>query len=247
MRGCLDVFGEEHVEGIVLHGSAVKGGGIPGYSDIDFMVFLSPDCFDEQGALRDELAFAMQERIGPLPWQEAGFRYPQAYFHDVRRLPSWWTGPIPGAHRVLWGRLPPEAAPTAEGLRASSLRLLKEGLPRDISSNVHNFADGDDASLPRRVRLLGTTVTPTVFALAGYDADDVLELWALPKLEALERLAERHPDGEGPALARRFYQNVRSLYGGAFDAELGRSTFRTGIAFLRWAERVARSLPELPG
>ena len=244
VRGCLDVFGEERVEGIILHGSALKGGAIPGFSDIDFMVFLSPDCFDKQGALPDELAFAIQERIGPLPWREAGFLYPQAYFHDVRRLPSWWTGPIPGAHRVLWGRLPPEAAPTAERLCASSVRFLKEGLPRDIASSVHNFADGGDASLPRRVRSLGSTITPTVFALAGYDADDVLELWALPKLQALERLAVRHPDADGPALARRFYENVRILYGGDFDADLGRETFRTGVAFLRWAERVARSLPE---
>ena len=61
-------------------------------------------------------------------------------------------------------------------------------------------------------------MTATVFALAGYDSDDVLELWALPKQQALERLAGRHPDAEGPALARRFYDNVRSLYGGAFDA-----------------------------
>ena len=244
VRGCLDVFGEEHVEGIVLHGSAVKGGGIPGFSDIDFMLFLSPDCFDDQAALPDELAFAIQERIGPLPWREAGFLYPQAYFHDAHRLPYWWTGPIPGAHRVLWGRVPPEAAPTAEGLRAASLRYLGEELPRNIASSVHNFADADDATLPRRVRLLGSIVTPTVFSLAGYDADDVLELWALPKLEALERLAGRYPDTDGPALARRFYDNVRTLYGGAFDADLGRETFRTGVAFLRWAERVARSLAE---
>ena len=48
----------------------------------------------------------------------------------------------------------------------------------------------------------------------------------------------------GRPLARRFYDNVRTLYGGAFDADLGRETFRTGVAFLRWAERVARSLPE---
>jgi predicted nucleotidyltransferase len=88
VRACLDIFGRERVEGIILHGSALKGGGIPGYSDIDFMVFLAPDSFDEHGELRDESAFAMQERIGPLPCREVGFLDPQAYFYDARRLPT---------------------------------------------------------------------------------------------------------------------------------------------------------------
>ncbi len=246
VHACLDVFSEERVEGIVLHGSALKGGAIPGYSDIDFMVFLTPDCFDERGELPDESAFAMQERIGPLPWREAGFLYPQAYFYDARRLPAWWSGPVPGAHRVLWGRLPLEAAPTPEGLRAVTLWFLKNELPRAVAADVRNFVDADDASLPRRVRLLGTRVTPAIFALAGHDADDVLELWARPKLDALARLEARYPDAEGPALARRFFEVVGRLYGGEFDADLGRQAFRTGVAFLRWVERKAAALPEPP-
>lgn len=239
VSACLDVFGPERVEGIVLHGSAHKGGDIPGYSDIDFMVFLTPDCFDDRGELPDDLVFAIQERIGPLPWQGAGFLDGQAYFYDARRLPSWWTGPIPGAHRVLWGQVPPEAVPTAERLRSDSLRFLKEELPGAIARDLASFADAADASLPRRLRLLGTRVTPAIFALAGHDADDVLELWAQPKFEALARLEARYPDDEGPALARRFYQNVARLYGEQFDVGLGRETFRLGIAFLRWAQRTA--------
>ena len=246
VRGCLDVFGEERVEGIVLHGSALKGGHIPGFSDIDFMVFLAPDCFDERGELPDELVFAIQERIGPLPWREAGFRYPQAYFHDARRLPTWWTGPAPGAYRELRGRLPPEAVPTSEGLRASSRRFLKETLPDYIARDLGGFIDASNDTLPRRVRLLGTTVTPTIFALTSHDAEDALEVWAQPKFEALRRLKERYGEAEGPALAQRFYDNVRRLYGKEFDADLARQTFRTGIEFLRWAERVAQELLEPP-
>ncbi len=124
VRACLHVFGEERVEGIVFHGSAVKGGQIAGFSDIDFMVFLTPDCFTDKGVLPDQVAFAIQERIGPLPCQEVGILDPQAYFYDARRLPSWWTGPIPGAHRVLWGSVPPESPPTPERLRQSSLFFL---------------------------------------------------------------------------------------------------------------------------
>ena len=42
--------------------------------------------------------------------------------------------------------------------------------------------------------------------------------------------------------AHRFFENVSRLYAGQFDPELGRETFRVGIEFLRWAERIGRSL-----
>jgi hypothetical protein len=241
VRACLDVFGAERVEGVILHGSAHKGGGIPGYSDIDFMVFLTPECFDPEGELPDDDVFAIQERIGPLPWREAGFLYPQAYFYDARRLPHWWTGPAPGSYRVLFGALPAEAVPTEERLRLASKRLLAEQLRAQLVGMLRNFADADDASLPRRLRLLGTAVTPAVFALASLESDDVLSLWAQPKLAALARLEELHPNAEGPGLARRFYDSVARLYQGDFDADLGRETFRVGVGFLRWAIATART------
>ena len=243
VRACLDVFGEERVEGVILHGSAHKGGGIPGYSDIDFMVFLAPSCFNERGQVPDEEIFAFQERIGPLPWREAGFFHPQAYFYDALRLPEWWTGPSPGSYRVLHGRLPDEAKPTTtERLRALETRFLREDLSRHLDAMVRNFIDADDASQPRRVRLLGTDVTRAVFALISYDADDALAIWALPKFDALARLEERFPEADGPTLARRFYDQMAELYGETFDAELARDAFRTGVAFLRWAEQVGRGL-----
>lgn len=238
VRACLDVFGEQRVEGIVLHGSAVKGGFIPGYSDLDLMVFLTPDCFDGNGALPDETVFAVQERIGPLPWQEAGFRYPQAYFYDARRLPAWWTGPPPGAHRVLWGALPPEARPSPEGVRRSARDWLARGLHEAVAADLHGFIDADDASIPRRLRLLGTRVTPTMFAVLTLEADDPIALWAQPKDAALEQLRARYPGASGPNAAGRFYEAVRRLYGAAFDPDAGRTAFRDGIAFLRWAEGI---------
>jgi hypothetical protein len=241
---CLEVFGAQAIEGIVLHGSAVKGGGIPGYSDIDFMVFLVPDAFDDGGHISDQAAFAIQERIGSLPWREAGFLYPQAYFYDARRLPGWWTGPPPGSFRVLIGELPKEAVPTAARLRAGAARYLREELPGRTAASVENFADADDASLPRRVRLLGTFVTPTIFALATPASEDPLALWALPKFDALASVEALYPSDPGPAQARRFYEQVTTLYGSEpFDAALGRQAFRTGVAFLRWAEAVAANAP----
>ena len=244
VQACRDIFGEEHIEGIILHGSAVKGGVIPGYSDIDFMVFLAPDAFDERGKLPDEAAFAMQERIGPMPWREAGFGYPQAYFYDGRTLPEWWTGPVPGAYRELFGALPEKALATEAGLLAGARRLLSETLPGRLDGMVSNYADSADPQLLRRVRLLGTDLTPAVFALASLDTSDILALWAKPKLEALALVEAAYPNADGPRLAREFYRNVERLYASEFDTQLGRKTFRTGVAFMRWAEEIGRSLPD---
>jgi hypothetical protein len=239
VRACLEVFDPERVQAIVAHGSAIKGGAIRGYSDVDFMVFLTPDCFGERGELRDDDAFAVQERIGGIAWEEAGFLHGQAYFYDARRLPDWWTGPAPGSYRELHGRLPLEAQPTPDRLRAIEERFLREVLPEQLGAMMRNFVDADDSSLPRRVRLLGTAVAPAIFAVLSLDSDDLLELWALPKFEALARLEARYAGAEGPAQARRFYDNVARLYGEAFDTALARETFRTGVRFLRWAHEVA--------
>ncbi len=238
---CRDIFGEANIEGIILHGSAVKGGIIPGYSDIDFMVFLTPDAFHD-AALPDEAAFAMQERIGPMPWRKAGFGYPQAYFYDARRLPEWWTGPVPGAFRALVGELPDAARATEEGLRAGARRFLSETLPGRLNGMVSNYADSADTQLPRRVRLLGTDLTPAVFSLASLHTDDLLTLWGRPKFEALAIVDQAHPDADGPRLAKRFYANVKLLFGEEFDVQLGREAFRTGVAFMRWAEQIGASL-----
>jgi len=239
---CRNVFGDERIEAVILHGSAHKGGTIPGYSDIDFMVFLTPDAFDEHDKIADDAAIALQKEIGSLPWRKAGFGYPQAYFHDARKLPEWWTGPVPGAYRELYGTLPETALATEEGLRSGACRFLRETLTPRINAMVTNYADSADDQLPRRVRLLGTDLSPAVFSLASLHSGDLLALWARPKLEALTIVEAAYPNARGPALAREFYAACGQLYGTNFDTGLARSTFRTGVAFLRWAADVGRSI-----
>lgn len=238
VSACLDVFGAEHVEAIVLHGSALKGGFIRGYSDIDFMVFLAPPTFNDRGDLPDATVFALQERVAALPWQALGFNYPQAYFYDARRMPDWWTGPVPGAYRLLHGALPAGIEATAEALRAGSRRFL-QSLPGDLASQLRNFADSDDSTLPRRVRLIGTGVSTSLFVLLTLAGEDPLEVWSLSKLEALERVERLHPDSEGPRLARDYFESVARLFASpTFDSALGRGAFRTAVRYLRWVEAV---------
>lgn len=238
VRGCLDAFGAQRVDAIVLHGSAAKGGFIVGFSDVDFVVLLSPECFDEFG-LRLDLAFAIQERIAAIPWRNAGASYPQAYFYDAAQMPAWWTGPDAAASRVLHGHFPDELRPTPNRLRAAALRLLREDLPGLIHADVESFADSADEQLPRRLRLLATRVTPSMFSLLTLRSDDPLGEWARPKHAAAERLAAAYPGVAEAALPGQFYRNVSGLLGEQFDVGLARRTYRLGLDFLIWAHRTA--------
>ncbi len=239
VRACLDVFGEGCVEAVVLHGSAAKGGFIPGFSDVDFIVLLAPECFDEFGLRLDE-AFAIQERIAAIPWERAGAAYPQAYFYDASNIPAWWTGPIASASRVLHGAFPEQLRPTPERLRAAALRLLRSDLPGLIHGDTASFTDSTDGQLPRRLRLLATSVTPSMFSLLVLRSDDPLGEWTRPKHEAAERLAAAYPGIAEAALPRLFYRNVPELLGGQFDVGLARRSYRIGLEFLIWAHRTAR-------
>lgn len=229
---CHEVFGEERVEAAIQLGSSVKGGAIPGYSDIDLHVYLTSDCFDENVQLRYEEVFAFQAAFAELPWHETAFAYPQVHFLDARRLPVGWVGPS-GPFRELAGSLP-VPPPTDAELRAASLRYVRNELPERTAADLHNFVDATLSSMPHRLRYLGTEVAPAILSLAALDADDASAVWALSKFDALALLEQRYSPAPGPGQARDFYEGVRVLYGERWDDDLARATFRNGIDFLRW-------------
>ena len=49
--------------GLIVHGSAVKGGVIPNCSDIDFQLYLRDAAFSARGQLPLELGMAVRRRI----------------------------------------------------------------------------------------------------------------------------------------------------------------------------------------
>ena len=162
-------------------------------------------------------------------------------FLSRERLPDGWVGPSPGSFRELYGVLPPAAQSTAAEMRAAAAHLIA-GLERRLDAVLSGYIDSLPEHLPRRVRLLGTDVTPAVFALLALEAEDPLGVWALSKFEALVRLEARYRGEEGPQLARRFYEDCAHLYGERFDAGQARQTFKTGVRFLRWAQAKGREL-----
>jgi hypothetical protein len=230
---CVDVFGVASIYCILVHGSGVRGGFISGFSDIDLMVFLRPECFARGEVIKDDLAFAVQEKAGSLPWKDRGISYPQVYFRDVEHFQNWWT--VPGGYQLLFGSLPARAIATNELVRVHARQVLND-LPKVADRDLTDFAESADEMLTQRLRMLGTTINPVLFALVAWDHEDALALWAETKEQAIQRLRAGYSDQAGPALAELFYGNVRRLFNGRWELRLARQTFKVGLEFLRWAE-----------
>ncbi len=239
VEACREVFGDDRLIAVVLHGSVVKGGHVPHYSDIDFMVFLSPDCFDKYG-LRLDLAFAIQERTAAMDWRSAGLCYFQAYYYDPGNTPSWWTGPVPGAYRMVWGELPSSLIATADRLRESGRQFLREQLPGIIAGSLSSFADSMDDALLRRVRLLGTIVNPAMFALVALQSPDPLDVWSRPKFDVMAALETLHP--QAGAAVRRYFALASDVMerGKEADAAEARTAYRVGLEALIAVHRLAQ-------
>ncbi|MFL5732906.1 MAG: hypothetical protein ACJ78Q_06860 [Chloroflexia bacterium] len=213
--------------GLIIHGSALKGGMIPGSSDIDFRLYLENSAFKEDGRLPVELAVTIHRDLAKI--DPAPFSYIQCYAFQGDG-PQGWVGPIPGAYHLVAGRLPvPEA--TAGQLRASA----RESLTNLVTEPAHlanGLLDHGGGRLQRHVRLLCTEVWPVLFQVVSLRQDDPIRVWNLTKIEAMSLLPA------GSALDRTihgFYQALHDYYPTENSVEHGLAVIECGVAFLRAA------------
>jgi hypothetical protein len=219
--------------GLLIHGSALKGGFIPGCSDIDFRLYLQDAACAPNGDLRFDLSLAIQRDL--ITIDPAPFQYIQCYAQPPRlTAPTGGggdIGPFPGTYRMLLGELPvPE--PTADQVRARAQQLLATLQP--ISAHLANgLLDHGGGRLARHVRLLCTEVWPTLFNVLTLRAEDPLAVWALPKDAAIAQLPADELLGQ---TIRRFYQSVRAYYLGKPSAENALTVIEAGVSFLQAAK-----------
>jgi hypothetical protein len=169
--------------GLMTHGSALKGGFIPGCSDLDMQLFLSEDAFDKNGRLPLELGLSIQRDLASIPL--GPFQYIQCYARSLSPR-DWMGGPISGAYHMILGALPvPEA--NAEDLRASARRALDNlrPVPDYIESGLLTFSK---PRLERHARLMCTDVWPFVYHVLSLTELDPIAIWRLPKTEAIAML-----------------------------------------------------------
>lgn len=214
--------------GLIIHGSALKGGFIAGCSDIDMQLYLTPAAFDASGHLPFELTVAIHRdlaRIDPAP-----FRYIQCYAFSTQ-MREGWTGPVPGAYHVIAGRLPiAEATPVRLRDNAQlSLETLAV-VPSYLRDNLLEQGDGRRARL---VRLICTDVWPALIHLLIVRGTDPIAAWCLTKQEAMDALPASDQAG---AAVRAFYDALLRYYPAEDSVDAALDVLIRGIEFLRAAK-----------
>lgn len=214
--------------GLVMHGSALKGGYIPRSSDVDLMLYLKRDAFAPEGHLSFDLAARIQLdlcRVSPAP-----FRYIQCYAYNAD-APSQAIGPIPGAYHVLAGRLPvPEATPEQLVQEAHRFFAHLDPAAQEAADAKVCIMHGD-GRLDRNVRYLSTVVSPVAHHVLSLLLPDAAAAWRLPKPEAIPML----PDPLR-SVTVRYYEAVRTHYDGGEQVATGINLLRQGHVLLRAAK-----------
>jgi hypothetical protein len=214
--------------GLIVHGSALKGGFIAGCSDVDLQLYVMPSALDAAGHLPFELTVAIHRdlaRIDPAP-----FRYIQCYAFSTR-MRDGWVGPVPGAYHVVAGRLPiPEATgeQLGQGARASLAAL--NPVPSYLTDGLLDHGGG---RLEARVRLLCTEVWPALYHVLIVRGMDALEAWRLTKQQAIAALPA---DTDMGAAIRTFYDTLLRYYPDEAPADAGLDVLVRGVGFLRAAK-----------
>lgn len=210
---------------LVAHGSAMKGGFIPGSSDVDLAAFIDPAALDGRGELPLEQALSLHAnvaRIDPHP-----FRYLQGHVYPAGSGPP--VGFIPGAMHVVWGDADVPIAREDDVMQAalSSLRCLE---PDTLRSRISNgLMDHGEGRLDRQVRWLCTDVWPAIYQVACLAQGSGMEVWTQTKHEVVSRL--RIEPIIGPA-ATAWFESVTAHYAKGEAIGTALQTIRDGVAVL---------------
>lgn len=213
-----------HAVGLIVHGSALKGGAIPGGSDLDLQLYLADAALADRGRLSLAVCLGLQRGLSAI--DPAPFRYIQCDALPCRPTPE-RVGPVPGAYHVVAGRLPvPEATPRQ--LRRAAERALAtlDPVPSFVTAALIEHGGG---RLPAAVRLLCTKVWPALYNVLTLEHEDACAPWRLPKERAIALVPA--DTALGRAL-RAFHAAVRAYYPDEAPVEGALSVIEHGVAVL---------------
>jgi hypothetical protein len=210
---------------LLVHGSALKGGFIPGCSDIDFQLFLDEQAFGGRGELPLATCLAIQRDLAQI--DPAPFRYIQGKAFSAV-LPSEHTGPVPRAYLLLAGKLPVAEA-TKEQLWESARSRIStlSALPPYLAPSLLQYGKG---RLAWHIRWLCTDVWPTMYQALVLQGHDPFSVWNLPKPQAIALFPPETSLGQ---TLRAFERAVHSYYPSEESTEEGLAVITTGVTFLR--------------
>ena len=220
--------------GLVCFGSAVKGGLIPGASDIDFHLDLEDAAFTATDVLRLDIALAIQADLAQI--NPAPFRYIDGGA-ETGRLPEGHIGPIPGAYHLLAGRLQIAEATMAQVQAQARWSLARiDPLPAFVSEGLLQHGAGR-GQLALTVRALCQTVWPALYQVCCLRQADAIRVWQLPKPEVIALLPQDGPLGR---TIRAFNQAVWAYYPLETSLADALQVIKRGVDFLQavkdWAD-----------
>ncbi len=212
--------------GLMVHGSALKGGFIPGLSDIDFHLYLKEAAFDKNGLLPLELSMDIHKDLAKIEIYPFGYIQCEAL---STKLPTNYTPPVPGAYHIVAGKLPIKEA-TNQQLKEAAKNSLDhlEVTPRYLA----NLLEHGEEQRNRLVRLLSTQVSPIIYHVLTIEKENAIEAWQLPKNEAIKLL----PTKEMRSYAEQFYESAKRFYPEKKSIEDALGMVQNGVSFFRSAK-----------
>ena len=220
---------------LVAHGSAVKGGLIPGSSDVDLVAFLRPHGLTPHGELPLDVAIRLHRdlsRIDPAP-----FRYIQGIVlpaGDRSRIRF-----IPESYCVVLGDRDVPIA-TADQLMREARAALDTLEPERLAAPISNaLLDQGEGRLFRQVRGLCTVVWPLMYQVACIYHGNAVHVWQRTKFEVAEMLTAE--PAIGPPLSR-WMDAVTHHYDNGENSSTALEAIRAGVSFLDAADEWYRHL-----
>jgi hypothetical protein len=168
--------------GLVVHGSAVKGGFMEGWSDIDFQLYLEDSAIIENGQLPLRLCLSIHKDLSAIN------PYPYQYIQTRVLTPSYsrYGGLVSNTYELVKGRLLLGEL-TNEQLFERAQIDLTELNPAKLFLTENLLEHGDDRLL-RSVRAFCTAVWPALYQLLTVQTNDGIKIWGLTKTQAIELL-----------------------------------------------------------
>lgn len=211
--------------GVVVHGSAVKGGFISGGSDVDFGHFVDGRALDPRTRqLPLNTALAIHADLAAL--RLAPFRYVQTFVQGPE--PSRMSRFAPGTFHVVFVD-PPVVVVTERELQVEAFKALRGLDPVERSGYYsRRLLHHVEWNLDRHVRFLCTEVWPLLYHIAALTSGDGVGSWRLTKLEAIDRLPGETPVAE---TIGRFHTLVVDHYASGERTETALEVLRQGYDF----------------
>ena len=171
---------------LVAHGSAVKGGMIPGSSDVDTVAFVRPEDLTPYGEFPLDLALELHRdlaRIDPAP-----FRYLQGGIQPAGSTHGHTF--VPGTFHIVTGSpdIPTATGPDLLDAAHQALAAFDAGVASARISNA--LLDHGEGRLDRQMRWTCTDVWPLMYHVACVQLGDGLAAWQRTKHEVFDVLVD---------------------------------------------------------